>query len=61
MLSCPDSVTISSNCNKDVHVYFVVTYFGLGIFVNYGYLSCPCMYTVVTKAMKIPYLGNYTR
>jgi len=42
-------------------VYFVVTYSGLGTFVHYGYLSCPCMYTVVMKVMKRQYLGNYTR
>jgi len=47
MLNCPDDVTISRSRNKDFHMCFVVTYSGLGIFVHYGCLSCPYMYTVI--------------
>jgi len=39
MLCCPYNVNISRSCNKE--------YTGLGIFVHYGCLSCPYMYTVV--------------
>jgi len=47
MLSCPYNVTISRSCNKDFHVYFVITYSGLGIVVHYGCLSCPYVYSVL--------------